>query len=91
MQSKIISQNFVYSFAAAILFAVLSSPVIFKITNSITKKYGFEIATDDGTPYANGVALHSLVFFYILYVISMNCIYVCIPALLVLFTTLYFL
>jgi len=45
-----------------IIFAILTSPMAYKFSGAKTNKYDWITSTDDGCPYAAGIALHSLLF-----------------------------
>lgn len=54
-----------YSFYSALLFFIISSPQIYKITHRIFSKY-IKIA-NDGCPTAFGLVLHSVVYMVALF------------------------
>lgn len=58
----------VVALVATVLFAIVSSPFTYKLTGSLTEQVGLTTSVD-GVPNASGVALHSVVFFVLLFVI----------------------
>lgn len=48
-----------------VIFAILTSPMAYKFSGTKTEKYDWVTSTDDGCPYASGIALHSLLFLVI--------------------------
>lgn len=78
-----INNSFITSFITSLLFILLSTPETYKLTNKITTKYGFSIATDEGRPYANGLFLHSLLVFYLTFFILSDKLYVFLPGVIV--------
>jgi ABC-type Fe3+ transport system permease subunit len=50
----------------ALVFALVSSPMTYKLVNSLTKKVNFPISTDEGLPNYWGQLIHTIVFAVIL-------------------------
>ena len=46
----------------SIIFAILSSPNVYKFTGSKTRKYDITTSDENGCPYAAGILLHSMLF-----------------------------
>ena len=67
-----IQQKLVTAFSASVVFAVLASPTMFKITGKKTKKYGFETSSVDGYPYASGTAIHTILFMLFTFIILLD-------------------
>jgi hypothetical protein len=59
----------VISLMSAILFIVIGSPMLYKLVNSLTIKYGLDIASPDGCPNLKGLALHGVIFFLVVLLI----------------------
>jgi hypothetical protein len=60
-----IDQKMIVACAASIIFVLLNAPTTYKITNSITKKIGFSIYTNNG-PNLWGVFIHGIIFFLLM-------------------------
>ena len=58
-----LAQKVVISLMSAVLFIVIGSPMLYKLVNSLTSKYGLDIASPDGCPNLKGLAVHGVVFF----------------------------
>lgn len=53
---------------AALLFVVVSSQVVYKLTNAVTSKViGLRLSDAAGNPTRAGVVLHAVVFFAAMY------------------------
>jgi hypothetical protein len=53
------------SLRAAILFAIVSGPFLYKLTNGLSQKFlggKLELATQDGCPTPVGMVVHTVVF-----------------------------
>ena len=55
------TQKWVISLYTALLFLLIASPLMFKITNSVTNLIGWE-TSENGCPNVGGLVLHSAVF-----------------------------
>jgi hypothetical protein len=55
------------SLFAALLFIIISSQPVYKITNSIFSKVGLRLADSAGNPTRAGLVVHALVFFAAMY------------------------
>jgi hypothetical protein len=82
-KNKIIDK-LILTFATSILFIVLASPNMFKITGGKTHKRGFDTSSEDGRPYASGIAIHSFIFFLFMFLMLLDNLLVAIPSILVL-------
>ena len=60
-----IDQKIIVAIASMIIFVILNTQVVYKVTNSITKKIGFTVYKDNG-PNIIGVIIHSLIFFLLM-------------------------
>lgn len=56
----------IYVFTATVLFCVLTTPYMYKLTGKKTSKYNWVTSSPDGIAYASGIALHSVIFFLLL-------------------------
>lgn len=54
------------SFMVGILFLLISSPLMYQLTNAVTSSLGLVIASSKGCPNLVGLALHTIVFIVIL-------------------------
>lgn len=54
-------KEWIISFWSALVFLIISSPLLYKITNIVTYKIGF-ISSTDGKPNIIGLILHTIVF-----------------------------
>lgn len=67
----------IITISSTVLFAILSSPYVYKISNEKLSEYGVEIANNDGCPYALGILIHSILFLLLFSVtISKNHVYI---------------
>ena len=57
--------KWIVSIMACLLFLLISSPFLYRVTNSITSSMGFEIASNNGRPNVLGLVIHSVVFLLI--------------------------
>ena len=55
------SQKWMISFWSALLFLLIASPFMYRLTNKITSLVGFETSSN-GCPNIYGLILHTLVF-----------------------------
>jgi hypothetical protein len=55
------AQKWIIGAYSALLFALLASPFMYKLTNSLTEYLGFETSVD-GCPHMSGLILHAVVF-----------------------------
>lgn len=55
-------EKWVRSVLLAVLFAVISSPLMYKLVNSLTSLFGVRVCDLDGCPNPVGLVLHSVVF-----------------------------
>lgn len=55
-------EKWVRSVLLAVLFAVISSPLMYKLVNSLTSPLGLEVCDVDGCPSLPGLAIHTVVF-----------------------------
>lgn len=55
-------EKWVQAILLALLFAIISSPQVYKLVNMLTSRLGLEICDVDGCPSPVGLALHSVVF-----------------------------
>ena len=53
------------SLLSAVLFVVIGSPMMYKLINSLTTKYGLDTSDFNGCPNLKGLAVHGVVFFLI--------------------------
>lgn len=72
MTTPTLQDKVIISFTSAVIFAILSSPKTFSLTGKKTKSYGWESSSENGCPYAGGIALHSLLFFLIVLIIMID-------------------
>lgn len=62
--------------SSVIFFVVLSSPVVYKLTNEKLEKHGLTLCDDNGCPYSYGILVHAVLFVLILSALfSKNYIY----------------
>jgi hypothetical protein len=57
------------SLLSAVLFVVIGSPMLYKLMDSLTTKYGVTIADSNGCPNIKGLAVHGVVFFLVVLLI----------------------
>ena len=62
-------QKVVISLMSTILFIVIGSPMVYKLVNSLTSKYGLDIASPDGCPNIKGLVVHGIIFFIVVLLI----------------------
>jgi hypothetical protein len=55
------SDKWIVSLMSAILFVVISSPFMYRLTNSLTEAMGF-VTSNNGCPKIEGLVLHTVVF-----------------------------
>lgn len=53
-------------FSVALLFIIVTSPVLYKLTNTITSPLGLKTADASGKASNVGVVIHSIVFVFLL-------------------------
>jgi len=63
-------QKWIVGLYLALLFLLISSPFMYKITGSITHKLGWTTSTN-GHPNASGLILHTVVFLLLVRVIML--------------------
>ena len=63
-------QKWLISAYSAILFIVITSPFMYKITNSLTNLVGWETSVN-GCPNAGGLVLHTAVFLVLVRVLML--------------------
>lgn len=64
-----LAEKVVISLMSAVLFIVISSPIVYKFVNALTSKAGLVIASPDGCPNLKGLAVHGVVFFLVVLLI----------------------
>jgi hypothetical protein len=72
MSKPSIQDKVLISFTSAVIFAILASPFVFRITGNKTRKRGWITTSETGSPYASGIALHSFLFFLIVLIIMID-------------------
>lgn len=55
-------EQWVRAILLALLFAIVSSPQVYKLVNMLTSRLGLEVCDVDGCPTPLGLAVHSVVF-----------------------------
>jgi hypothetical protein len=70
MANKTITQKekLLISLLSGLMFLVVSSPVMYKLVNSITLRAGLDIETG-GCPNLKGLVLHSFVFVILVFIV----------------------
>ncbi len=58
------NKKWIFSAIVAVLFAIISSALMYKFVNFFTSKVGVKIA-NDGCPNYGGWFLHTIVFFFL--------------------------
>jgi hypothetical protein len=61
-------EKLLISLLSGVLFLIVSSPIMYKLVNSITMRVGIDIETA-GCPHLNGLVLHSVVFVILVFII----------------------
>lgn len=61
-------EKLLISLLSGVLFLVVSSPIMYKLVNSLTMRVGIDIETG-GCPHLNGLILHSVVFVILVFII----------------------
>ena len=64
-----LEQQIMYSVIFTVLFAVLASPYVFKLVNSIMQKINVNVCDQSGLPTNVGLGLHALVFGVLVFLI----------------------
>ena len=57
-------------FSVALLFIIVTSPVLYKLTNTVTSPLGLKTADATGKASNVGVVIHSIVFVFLLDLVS---------------------
>lgn len=61
-------EKLLISLLSGVLFLIVSSPIMYKLVNSLTMRVGIDIETA-GCPHLNGLVLHSVVFVILVFII----------------------
>lgn len=62
--------DWAHSFAVALLFIIISSPILYKLTNTVFAPLGLKTSDPTGRPSNFGVAIHAVVFVILLKLVS---------------------
>lgn len=59
--------NWTFAFVTALLFIIISSPIVYKLTNQLFAPLGLRTSDANGKASNFGVVIHSLVFVLLLH------------------------
>jgi hypothetical protein len=65
------SEKWLVSFYTALVFMLVASPFMYKVTGGLTRMVGLETSDSDGCPNVYGVLLHGVVFLLLVRILMM--------------------